>query len=158
MLLCATPADCNLPPKICPSRYHLVQSYLAKFFRLRELQSGKGLSVQICSLGSQESLCKISTNFQLKKMCYSDFKIEVTWAPLKFYYRTFFLELEAQQGVQNDRNQHIILDERGFQSSQTFSFRNNCKKMISRAMKYQKSTLGDVYSKIEQTNIHSFIP
>ena len=69
---------------------HLGQSYLAKFFRLRELQSGKGLSVQICSLGSQESLCKISTNFQLKKMCYSDFKFEVMWAPLKFYYRTFF--------------------------------------------------------------------
>ena len=68
----------------------LVQSYLAKFFRLRELQSGKGLSVQICSLGSQESLCKISTNFQLKKMCYSNFKFEVMWAPLKFYYRRFF--------------------------------------------------------------------
>ena len=65
----------------------LVQSYLVS---VRELQSGKGLSVQICSLGPQESLCQISTNFQLKKMCYSDFKFEVTWAPLKFYYRTFF--------------------------------------------------------------------
>ena len=77
---------------------------------------------------------------------------------LKILLPHIFLELEAQQGVQNDRNQHIILDERGFQSSQTFSFRNNCKKVISRAMKYQKSTLGDIYSKIEQTNIHSFIP
>ena len=53
----------------------IVQSYLAS---VRELLSGKGLAVQICSLGSQESLCQISKNFHLKKMLYSDFKFKVT--------------------------------------------------------------------------------
>ena len=53
----------------------IVQSYLAS---VRELLSGKGLGVQICSLGSQESLCQISKNFHLKKMRYSDFKFKVT--------------------------------------------------------------------------------
>ena len=136
----------------------IVQSYLAKFFRLRELQSGKGLSAQTCSLGSQESLCKTSTNFQPKKTCYSDSKFEVTWAPSKPYHRTLFLESEAQQGVQNDRNQHTISDERGLQSSQTSSPRNNCKKVTSRATKYEKPTPGDAHSKTEQTNIHSSTP
>ena len=64
--------------------------------------------------------------------------------PLKFYLLKNHLELEAQQGVENDCNQHIILDEGGFQGSQTFDFRNNHEKLIMRAIRHQKSIIGEI--------------
>ena len=92
---------------LTPTGVIIVQSCLAS---VRELQSGKGLSVQICSLGSQESLCQSCKKLHLKKMRYKDFKFDISKALIKFYLLNYLLELEAQQGVQNDRNQHIMLD------------------------------------------------
>ena len=70
---------------------------------------------------------KVSNSNSLGKVCRRSW----SWVSgiasdpnFKYGYLRFYLELEAQQGVQNYRNRHIMSGEWGFQSAQSFSFRD----------------------------------
>ena len=81
------------------------------------------MGLEIPLLGPLEAPKQNPCESDSKEMCHSILKFDTCIAHLKYSYLGFLLELEAPDGVQNDRNSHIMVDEWWFEGAQTFNYR-----------------------------------